>query len=494
PHLAQRPTIFPTTTPLPTIAPPATITPAPTSAPVILTVAIPNEWTDTVTPILQTANQTQPTWQWELLATDDPASALANGTAEVALLPDTNGTAVWREPLTLAVPFTHPRQNLTQAEADTIIASSHPDIRLIPWTSLTPEWRALPIDGRFPPDADYPYQRTWSLVAQAGPETAVATLAAHWQTTPPPWQPVHLAAVGDIMLDRGPGYLLTTGDLAFPFAHFADELAAADLTLGNLESALGDTGQPEHKSYTFRAPPEAAKALALAGFDLLTLANNHALDFGPEALQQGIALLQAQGIATIGAGSNEAAAYAPFITTVNNVRIAFLGYVNVPREVSGFDTAVWTAKGEQPGVAWGTPTRITADVTAVRPQVDVVVVVLHSGFEYIPTPSPPQQAAAEAAIMAGADLVIGHHAHILQGIAFRESGVIVYGLGNFVFQIDGPPETAVLHAWLDKTGLRQLTLTPAIVQPSGQPRPATPTEAQAIHHTITRLTTSLNQP
>ena len=135
---------------------------------------------------------------------------------------------------------------------------------------------------------------------------------------------------------------------------------------------------------------------------------------------------------------------------------------------------------------------MASDVAAARQQADLVVVVLHSGYEYVPPPSEEQMAAARAAIDAGAALVIGHHAHILQGIEFYNGGVIVYGLANFAFTIDGPPETAILNAWLDKSGVRQIELIPAVVQLGGQPRLADPTEAPLILDTIYRLTNSLN--
>lgn len=145
-----------------------------------------------------------------------------------------------------------------------------------------------------------------------------------------------------------------------------------------------------------------------------------------------------------------------------------------------------------PGLAWGYPEVIAADVTAVRDAADLVIVVLHSGFEYIEEPSEPQVAAAQAAIDAGADLVIGHHAHILQGIEYYNDGVIVYGLGNFAFEIDGPPETAVLNVWLDANGVRSLELIPAITQEGGAPRLAESWEAAPILSKVYFLTRILN--
>ena len=331
------------------------------------------------------------------------------------------------------------------------------------------------------------------MAAAVGYETAVEQLLTHLQANLPVDSFVQLTAVGDIMLDRSMGYALGHGQLNYPFADINHLLTSADITLGNLECALGDVGYPAPKSYTFRAPPPAAPSLAQAGFDVITLANNHAGDFGSDALLHGISLLHEQDIATIGAGQNESAAYAPYITQTKGLSLAFFGYVHVPIEaIGGFDTATWTATADSPGLAWADPARIKADVTAVQDQVDLVVVVLHSGYEYVAEPSPPQIAAAQAAIDAGADLVIGHHAHILQGIEYYNDGVIIYGLGNFAFEIDGPPETAVLNVWLDNNGVRQLEIVPAIVQFGGQPRPAEPWEAPAIRQQFYYLTNLLN--
>jgi poly-gamma-glutamate synthesis protein (capsule biosynthesis protein) len=182
-------------------------------------------------------------------------------------------------------------------------------------------------------------------------------------------------------------------------------------------------------------------------------------------------LLKAADVQPIGAGSNRAEAHAPYITEVNGLRLAFLGYVNVPVEaLTAFDVQDWDATETTPGLAWGRAEEVAADVTAVRDQVDLVIVVLHSGYEYIEEPSEEQAAIAHAAIDAGADLVIGHHTHILQGIEYYNGGTIVYGLGNFAFEIDGDPSTVILNAWLDKDGVRELEMIPAVIQFGGAPR------------------------
>lgn len=471
-----RPTASPsaTATSLPTQTPTLTPTATPTQAPTAtpnppIIVAVAPEWQTAVTTALNALTNSQQPWQHH--ASDDPSAELAAGTAQLAISHDPNGTLVFQEPLVLAVPFTTNWQFITLADAQAIVENGHQIVTVLPWHEMTPDLKALHVDGIRPNEPNYPLQTQLTLTAVPGMETAVSQLLPLLQTALQTAPVIQLAAVGDIMMDRGLGYNLTQGHLTYPFAKVSHLFHAADITVGNVESALGTGGEPAPKSYPFRAPPEAAEALALAGFDVVSLANNHGMDYGAETLLEGMGLLKAAGVQPIGAGANRAEARAPFITEANGLSVAFLAYVNVPVEaLTAFDVKTWDATDATPGLAWGEPDVVAEDVTAVRPQADLVVVVLHSGFEYIEEPSEPQAAIARAAIDAGADLVIGHHAHILQGIEFYNGGVIVYGLGNFAFEIDGDPSTAILNVWLDADGVRELELIPAIIQFGGQPR------------------------
>lgn len=488
-------------TPLPATAVPPTATPLPTATltplpPVIL--ALTTELQAAAEQALARLQSEAPSGttgrQWTITTNDDPAAVSAAGAAQMALIHNGAGTIVHQEPLVLAIPFTTNWEATSQADAETILANGHKLVTLLPWSAMTPDLKALRIDGRHPTDADYPFQDTWSLVAAPGYETAAAELASHLTAALASEPVVHLAAVGDIMLDRSLGWALSQGNLEYPFLYVADRLQVADYTVGNFESAMGTVGEPAPKHYPFRSPPEAAASLALAGFDLVSLANNHGEDYGPDALIQALELLQAQNVAAIGAGPNDAAAHAAHIAEVNGLKLGFLGYVHVPVEATtNFDVQTWTATADAPGLAWGDPQRIRGDVAALRSQVDLVIVLLHSGYEYIEEPSEPQVLAAKAAVDAGADLVIGHHAHILQGIERYNGGVIAYGLGNFVFEIDGPPETAILNVWLGRDGVRQLELLPALIQFGGQPRLAESWEAAPILQRVYSLTTLLNR-
>ncbi|MDX1613998.1 MAG: CapA family protein [Candidatus Promineifilaceae bacterium] len=395
-------------------------------------------------------------------------------------------------PLVVAVPFVAEWEETSLEAARAIQSDGHDFAQILAWPQLTPELKALRIDGRLPYEPDYPLIQPYYIEATTGFEGAGQTLAKALLATEEESEPVLLAAVGDLMLDRALGAAIMRGRPEFPFELVSPELTVPDITVGNLESALGDLGSGADKRYTFQAPPRAAYSLAAAGFDVLSLANNHAMDFGPEALLQGIRLLREQGIHAVGAGATSAAARTPAIVQANGLRLAFLAYVNVPVERSGFDTASWQATVDTPGLAWGDPETIAVDVGAARSQADLVIVLLHSGYEYIEEPSEAQRAAAHAAIDAGAHLVLGHHAHLLQGVEFRKQGVIAYGLGNFAFEIEGDPASAILRVWLDGRGVRHLELVPAIVQFGGQPRLAESWEAAPIRRQVYFLTRLLN--
>jgi poly-gamma-glutamate synthesis protein (capsule biosynthesis protein) len=205
--------------------------------------------------------------------------------------------------------------------------------------------------------------------------------------------------------------------------------------------------------WTFRAPPAAAEALARAGIDVVSLANNHVLDYGKDALEETITLLDAAKVAHAGAGMTEAAAHAPALVRARGQTLAFLGYVKVSIEggaSGGFDTRTWEAHDDAPGVAWAHPERIASDVAAARAGgAGVVVVMLHSGIEGQTAPNDWQIEAAHAAIDAGAALVIGAHPHVLQGAARYKGGLIAYSLGNFVFDTGEAQTSAILRVTLD---------------------------------------------
>lgn len=289
---------------------------------------------------------------------------------------------------------------------------------------------------------------------------------------------VELIIVGDVMPGRG------VAGLSDPLAQAAPWLQSADLAFGNLEAIITANNNPrpdlpdERRPYLLHAPPQAASLLASAGFDLLSLANNHSLDNGPEGLAETARRLQQMGIITIGAGPG-AAAYQPVIRQVNGLRLAFLA-LNAVTAPASYEQE--TAGNERPiswtPAVWDEERAVTA-VSEARQQADVVIVSLHWGIEYDLRPEPWQEDAAKALMAAGADLVIGHHPHVVQPLTIGElgDGLIAYSLGNFLFD-QGWEETnqgLALRVFIDAQGLRAVQALP--VWAGLQPRLMPPAQA-----------------
>lgn len=234
-------------------------------------------------------------------------------------------------------------------------------------------------------------------------------------------------AVGDIMLAGRWAPLLKTKGYGFPFGGLTAELAAADINIANLESPIATCGNEcTTKKFRFRAEPDVARAVRNAGFNLVTLANNHSMDFGDEALAETFKHLSAAGVAWIGAGENLEEAVKMALYTVKGRKIAFLGY-SLTQPIEFF------AGPKTPGTAPGYQKLVEAGVASARRQADHVIVSFHWGKEGSGTVQPYQRSAAHQAIDAGADVVIGHHPHVLQGIELYKGGIIFYSLGNFTF-------------------------------------------------------------
>lgn len=324
---------------------------------------------------------------------------------------------------------------------------------------------------------------------------AVQAIAVQTVTPAPSSGVVTINAVGDLMLDRDVERLMEERGGSYPFEKVQALLADADITVANLEGTLSDRGEAAAKSYTFRTAPRAAWDVAKAGIDVVSLANNHSTDFGEISLLDTIDALDAAGVRHAGAGSNGAEAHQPVLVEANGLRLAFLSYNAVPGSTAAGD--------EQAGVAWADEDVITRDVEAAEGRADAIVVLLHAGVEYQDAPNPEQRSLARAAIDAGASLVLGHHAHVLQGWEQYRGGVIVYGLGNFVFDLDAddlvtlgprPFQTAVLRVTLDRNGVTEVRARPVFIDPEeNRPLPADPDQAQQIEDRIATLNAALDE-
>jgi len=236
-----------------------------------------------------------------------------------------------------------------------------------------------------------------------------------------------LLFTGDVMLSRAVGSRMEKQkDWSLPFHLIADTLRDADLRYCNLEGPVSDRGRNLHHLYSFRADPRAIEGLKATGFNVVSQANNHAYDWGPEALLDSLERLRAAGIRPVGAGQNILAAHYPLLVNVGGLRIAFLAYVDIdPKEAA--------ADVNRPGVAWLDPAQALADIRFARPLADLVIVCPHWGVEYALKPTRDQVELAHQMIDAGADMIVGSHPHVVQPLENYHDHWIAYSLGNFVF-------------------------------------------------------------
>lgn len=235
-----------------------------------------------------------------------------------------------------------------------------------------------------------------------------------------------LVAVGDIMLGGSALSTIEGYGCDYPFDSTRAILSQGDIAIGNLEAPFTSAGEKFDKKYTFRVPNAWACGLRDAGFDLLTLANNHIMDYGLQGLYDTMEVLDSLGIAHCGAGANDSLAMQAAFLYVNQLKVAFLGFsMTFPEEF-------WAEK-DRAGTAFATERRLAQRLREVRPLADLLIVSFHWGAELKHEPKEYQRSFAHQAIDLGADLVLGHHAHVLQGVEAYKNRLVFYGLGNFAF-------------------------------------------------------------
>jgi poly-gamma-glutamate synthesis protein (capsule biosynthesis protein) len=259
---------------------------------------------------------------------------------------------------------------------------------------------------------------------------------------------------------------LLLSDPATAFGPIAMVLRSADFAALNLETAVTSRGAPQPKTYHFRASPAAFTALRDAGVDLVTMANNHALDYGPVGLADTLAAARAARFPYVGIGMNAAAAWAPYVTTINGVRIAVVGVSQVAELASS-----WVATGSRPGEAHAIDLgRTLAAVRAARRIASVVVVFMHWGTEGEACPDPSQLSLAPKLAAAGASIIVGAHAHMLQGSGWLGHTFVAYGMGNFLWwERSYSTATGVLELTVHPHAPLTVRFIPAVVSGTGQP-------------------------
>ena len=238
---------------------------------------------------------------------------------------------------------------------------------------------------------------------------------------------IRMIAVGDIMLSREVARKMKArGNYKYPSLKTEETTAGADIALGNLESPIIDGREIGDDEMIFRADPESIEGLKFAGFDVLNLANNHIMNFGRNGLENTINILNKNGILHTGAGIGVDGINEPAIMVVKGTKFAFLGYTyNLGR--------CKLPDGRICGSANMNIEKMKENVEKAEHRADIVIVSMHAGTEYKSEPDGFQKSFAHAAIDAGADLVIGHHPHVVQPVEKYNGGYIMYSLGNFVF-------------------------------------------------------------
>ena len=275
---------------------------------------------------------------------------------------------------------------------------------------------------------------------------------------------VSLVFAGDTVLDDTAGKIIEQG--GDPFSDFADYFAGADIRITNMECVVSTRGQANDKMYTFQAHPRVIPVLQ-KHFDAVTLANNHSGDFGPDAFAQMLSLLKEAGLAQVGGGMNLKDAHTPLVFTRNGWRIAVLSYNEFhPRSFeAGFDI---------PGVAWSEDQQVMEDIQTARRihRADLVIPIMHWGWENERTANPRQRQLAKLMIDAGADAVIGGHPHVTQDVSVYKGKPIVYSVGNFVMkETDNAFQRKgwVLKMYFDKRGVTRFETLPVKIDMEGIP-------------------------
>lgn len=232
---------------------------------------------------------------------------------------------------------------------------------------------------------------------------------------------------GDVMLDWGVKEVFEEKGPSYPLARIRGFLSKFDYRFCNLECPISDSGQPDpEKKYVFQAAARSADILSYGGFNGVSLANNHSMDFGREGLMNTMIELSARGIQYTGAGMDAGEAHMPVLAEIRGIRLAILGYTNIGTNTSYAGAGV-------PGIARAAEDLMRRDIQFCKRFSDFVIVTLHWGEEYTDYPTQDQVDLAHAVIEAGADAVVGHHAHIYQGVEIYRGKPVFYSLGNFLF-------------------------------------------------------------
>ena len=301
---------------------------------------------------------------------------------------------------------------------------------------------------------------------------------------------VSIAAVGDLMLSSWAIPVLRAKGTDYPYLNTRAILNSADAAIANLEAPFTEAGEPFEKKFNFKVPPEFARSLKTAGINVVNLANNHIMDFGVSGLESTIETLYKYGVQHSGAGMNIEAAHVPAVLNLDGKRVAFFGYsMTFPTE--------FYAKEDSAGTAYPEAEQMVRDISNWKGKVDFVIASFHWSAEKRDTPKDYQIYFAHLAIDSGADLVLGHHPHVLQGIELYKNKLIAYSVGNYAFASYSKSafDSIILKVYLNARGLFLGYCVPINVDNryvEFQPKLLQGEERQAVITKLQRLSRPLN--
>lgn len=246
-------------------------------------------------------------------------------------------------------------------------------------------------------------------------------------------------------------------------------LADADLAMVNLETAITTRGRRLHEDAAFRTTPAALEVLKAAGVDVVSMANNHAVDYGPVGLRDTLRAARDSPVRVIGIGPNADAAFKPYRVSVRGTPFALFAISSEPDQLAR--SAAGPHKAGIAAAFDSTPERLIEEVRTADAAGDVVVIYLHWGTELESCPTQEQRVTAKALVDAGADVVVGTHAHVLLGSGWLGKSYVNYGLGNFVWYHNRQPESGVLRLQIQDGAVIEDAWVPAVIAPDGRPTP-----------------------
>jgi poly-gamma-glutamate synthesis protein (capsule biosynthesis protein) len=303
---------------------------------------------------------------------------------------------------------------------------------------------------------------------QVTPTTAPVTNAPSPTVDPSPASEIRLAFAGDVhFIDETLPHL---DNPRTAFGAYADLLREADFAMVNLETAITERGEKGPKRFHFRAPPAAYEAVKEAGIDLVSIANNHTLDYGEIGLLDTLDYAKTANMPVVGAGRNVIEAYEPYVTTVKGIRVGVVALSQV-WELA----AQWKATVTKPGIAMAFDKALSvAAVKKAKSMADIVVVYLHWGTEDVNCANNDQKSIAKALAEAGAHILVGTHSHVPHGDGYIGKTYVHYGLGNFLWARSGSKDTLLLNLTVRRDGsVAKREFVVGVVSENGQPVPIT---------------------